>query len=49
MADRKEAFVTLYDMIDHYRQNTNDLRDETNNVIFESLTPILAPTPTLEK
>ena len=49
MVKHKESFATLYEMIDYYRQNINNLRDEKNTTIFESLTPILAPTPTLEK
>jgi hypothetical protein len=48
LGERQECFSTLYDMIEHYRQNVGELR-EKNNEIIELTAPILAQMPTLEK
>lgn len=48
LGERQECFSTLYDMIEHYRQNVGELR-EKNNDIIELTVPILAQMPTLEK
>ena len=48
LGERQECFSTLYDMIEHYRQNVGELR-EKNNEIIELTVPILAQMPTLEK
>ena len=48
LGERQECFSTLYDMIEHYRQNVGELR-EKNNEVIELTVPILAQMPTLEK
>lgn len=48
LGEKQECFPTLYDMIDHYRRNAGELR-ENNNEIIELTTPVLAQLPTLEK
>ena len=48
LGERQECFSTLYDMIEHYRQNVGELR-EKNNEIIELTVPILAQMPTFEK
>ena len=48
LGERQECFSTLYDMIDHYRQNVGELR-EKNSDIIELTVPILAQLPTVEK
>ena len=48
LGERQECFSTLYDMIEHYRQNVGELREKNNDVI-ELTVPILAQMPTLEK
>ncbi|CAF0808547.1 unnamed protein product [Rotaria sp. Silwood1] len=48
LGQKQECFSTLYDMINHYRRNVGDLRDN-NNQIIELTTPILAKMPTFEK
>jgi hypothetical protein len=48
LGERQECFSTLYDMIEHYRQNIGELREKNNDVI-ELTAPILAQMPTLEK
>ena len=48
LGERQERFSTLYDMIEHYRQNVGELREKNNDVI-ELTAPILAQMPTLEK
>lgn len=48
LGDKQECFPTLYDLIDHYRRNTGELR-EKNNDIIELTTPISSQMPTFER
>ncbi|CAF1165981.1 unnamed protein product [Didymodactylos carnosus] len=44
----QDRFATLYDMIEHYRQNVGELK-EKNNETIELTTPVLAQMPTLDR
>ncbi|CAF1089147.1 unnamed protein product [Rotaria magnacalcarata] len=45
ICEKQECFPTLYDMIDHYRQNIGELQEKN----IELNNPILAQMPTFEK